>query len=123
MALEIDYESHLPLALASIYDDEDSKSKASVELERYGKKSFHREIPRVRLGILYLASKSPERLSSFVDLACSDYRDLLCASEYPHSSRRFGLSDTDPEKYRSLKDKETKEYMAWIAELQKTKEP
>jgi hypothetical protein len=117
MPLNLDYEKLLPLAIDSIYSDAESKTVALSLLEKYGASEYHREIPRVRLGILYLTSKSPDRLPHLVALACSDYRDLLCAAEYPHSSRRFGLKEKAPDKYHSLQEKESREYMAWIAKI------
>ena len=114
MPMEIDYEALLPAALKAMYPDPSRREEVKGKLEAYGKESFHRERPRVRLGVLYLASQEPEKLDSFIELACTDYRDLLCAAEYPHSSRRWGLREKDPEKYKKLQDKEAKEYLAWV---------
>ena len=52
----------------------------------------------------------PEKLEAYTVLACVDYRDLLCAAEYPLSSRRFGLRENNSEKYRKLQEQESTEY-------------
>jgi hypothetical protein len=114
MPMDIDYEALLPIALKAMYPHEPERENVKNKLQAYGTESFHVEQPRVRLGILYLASQEPEKLESFIELACADFRDLLCAAEYPHSSRRWGLGDKDPEKYQKLQNKEEKEYLAWV---------
>ena len=112
--MDLDYDTLLPVALKAIYPNPSERDGVKTKLEAYGKESGHREHARVRLGILYLASREPEKLDTFIGFACSDYRDLLCAAEYPHSSRRWGLREKDPEKYRKLQAKEENEYLAWV---------
>lgn len=102
-----------------MYPDVPKRNEVERKLDAYGKESFHREQSRVRLGILYLASQNPEKLDSFIYLACTDYRDLLCAAEYPHSSRQWGIRKKDPETYKKLQDKEKKEYLAWVETIKK----
>lgn len=119
MLMEINYKALLPMALKAIYPEAPKRDEVEEKLNAYGKESFHRELSRVRLGILYLAYQEPEKLDSFIDLACTDYRDLLCAAEYPHSSRRWGIREKDPKKYKRLQDKEKKEYLAWIDRIKK----
>jgi hypothetical protein len=115
--MRIDYHLLLPVALRSLYPEEQKRNEVKQLLETYGTESFHREKSRVRLGVLYLASRDPGSLESFIELACTDYRDLLCAAEYPYSSRRWGLQEKDPEKYRKLRAKEEKEYLAWVQSI------
>jgi hypothetical protein len=112
--MEINYKKILPMALKVMYPDTPKRNEVERKLDAYGKESFHREQSRVKLGILYLASQEPEKLDSFIDLACTDYRDLLCAAEYPHSSRRWGIREKDPDKHKKLQNKEEKEYLAWV---------
>ena len=119
MSLAIDYEEILQKALEVLYPDVLQRNDVQRRLQSYGSESFHSEIPRVRLGILYLASQEPGSFASHIDLARTDYRDLLCAAEYPYSSRESGLKDKDPEKYRSLQAKERAEYLAWVASIEK----
>jgi hypothetical protein len=115
--MDIDYQALVPMALKAMYRDEREREGVERQLQAYGTESFHREQSRVQLGVLYLASKAPEKLASLIDIACADWRDLLCAAEYPHSSRRWGLKDKDPEKYKKLQDREEKEYLAWVESI------
>lgn len=112
--MKLNYKELLPLALKALYPDISKRNELERKLDAYGKESFHREQARVRLGILYLVSQAPEKLDTFIGLACTDYRDLLCAAEYPHSSRRWEGRKKDTEKYKKLQDKEEKEYLAWV---------
>jgi hypothetical protein len=112
--MEINYKKILSMALKVMYPDTPKRNEVERKLDAYGKESFHREQSRVKLGILYLAPQEPEKLDSFIDLACTDYRDLLCAAEYPHSSRRWGIREKDPDKHKKLQNKEEKEYLAWV---------
>ena len=96
-----------------------AEDRRAVEeiLSAYGKEPYHRERDRVRLGILKLAWDEPDKLGAYTQLACEDYRDLLCAAEYPYSSRRFDLNDAEPDKYRELREKESGEYAAWLEQI------
>ena len=100
-----------------MYPDPSQRQAVASKLEAYGKESFHSEPSRVRLGILYLASQQAEKLDQFIELACRDYRDLLCAAEYPHSSGSWNLSKTVPERHKLLQDQEASEYIAWVERI------
>jgi hypothetical protein len=115
--MNIDYQALLQVALKKMYPDRSEREVVERKLDAYGAESFHREQPRVRLGIIYLVSQEPEKIDSFIELACNDHRDLLCAAEYPYSSRRRGLKEKDPEKYNKLQDKEKKEYLEWVDKI------
>lgn len=117
--MEIDYGALIPLALQQLYPDAQERERVESLLGTYGSQSWHRERERVALGILYLASKEPEKLESLVELACTDYRDLLCAAEYPYSSADWSLKDRDPDKQKRLQERETDEYLAWVATLRR----
>jgi hypothetical protein len=115
--MNIDYESLLPIALKAMFPHGSERDIVTGKLEAYGAEIFHREQARVKLGVLYLVSQEPEKIDSFIELACTDYRDLLCAAEYPHSSRRWGLQEKEPEKYKKLRDREEKEYLLWVEKI------
>lgn len=117
--MKIDYEALLLAALKAMYPEPSQRNEVESKLEAYGQTSFHREQPRVRLGILYLASQELEKFDLFIELACIDYRDLLCAAEYPHSSKRWRFREKDPKKYKNLQDKEEKEYLAWVESIKR----
>lgn len=118
--MDIDYKALLPMALRAMYPDVSERKVVESKLKAYGAESFHREPARVKLGVLYLTSQQPEKLDSFIDLACTDYRDLLCAAEYPYSSRRWGLREKDLEKYKKLQAKEEQEFLAWMKSIKQS---
>ncbi len=113
--MDIDYDRYLPVVLESIYPDRTEREAVKLRLSAYGRESNQREVSRVRLGILYLAYQEPAKLDAFIQLACTDYRDLFCAAEYPHTSRRWKLRESEPERYKELREREEAEYGAWLA--------
>ena len=115
--MERDYEKLLPRVLAAMYPDRDVRDAVTASLSSYGSEPYHRERHRVRMGILKLAWSEPEKLATFIELACQDYRDLLCAAEYPLSSRTVGLGHKDPVKYRELRKREQAGYEGWLAQV------
>ena len=115
-----DYNHLLPIVLDAMFPDETERQAVIEILSSYGKESYHREQDRVHLGILKLARTDPDRLREFTQLACVDYRDLLCAAEYPLSSHPIGLSEKEPERYRELQEKELAEYEAWLEAMLST---
>jgi hypothetical protein len=52
-------------------------------LRTYGVTSYHAEVDRVRRAILTLAKGDLALLRRETELACTDYRDVLVAAEYP----------------------------------------
>jgi hypothetical protein len=82
-------------------------------LEEYGKKDWHREVPRVRLAILKLASGSREKLREAIAGADRDYRDVLSCAEYPSYSSRISPTEKDEAKHKHMIDADWQEYRAW----------
>lgn len=115
--MDRDYESLLPKVLTAMFPENKQRQAVIETLSAYGRESFHREPHRVHLGILKLVWAEPEKLEAYTELACTDYRDLLCAAEYPLSSRRFGLQEKNPKKYRKLQEQESAEYEAWLKQV------
>jgi len=52
-------------------------------LDTYGTESYGREKDRVQLAVLKLADGSIDSLLSQIEIAKSDYRDVLSPAEYP----------------------------------------
>ena len=109
-----DCQNLLPRVLEAMFPAAAHRRDIITRLSVYGTESHHREIPRVQLGILRLAWSQPEKLEEFIELACQDYRDLLCAAEYPLSSRDYRLKDQDPVKCKEYQLEETARYNAWL---------
>lgn len=109
-----DYQDLLPRVLEAMYPDAVQRRAIMDKLSIYGAEAHHHGIARVQLGILKLAWGQPDKLDEFIELACQDYRDLLCAAEYPLSSRDYRLKDQDPVKYKEYQLEETARYDAWL---------
>ncbi len=110
--MDRDYENLLPKVLVAMFPEAKKRQAVIETLSAYGRESFHREQHRVHLGILKLVWTEPEKLEAYAELAYIDYRDLLCAAEYPLSSRRFGLREKNAEIYHKLQIQESTEYDA-----------
>jgi len=84
-------------------------------LEEYGKESFHREIDRVRLAAMKLASGDVRRLKLQIDGATQDYRDILAAAEYPRYDKMMfridRLSEADKNK---IIESDWNQYQTWL---------
>jgi len=115
-----DYDSLLPRVLRAMFPEEDNRREIVRKLSAYGTQPYHHGRARVHLGILKLAWARPEKLDELIELACRDYRDLLCAAEYPLSSRDHRLRERDPERYRACQDEESARYDDWLAQLLST---
>jgi len=65
-------------------------------LGEYGTEGWHRESDRVRLAVLKLAAGSLEMLRQEIEVAKSDYRDVLVGAEYPDYIKRVPRSGAFP---------------------------
>jgi hypothetical protein len=81
-------------------------------LEQYGSDAFEREVDRLRLVCLKLASGDLEALRLEVSRAKLDYRDTLCAAEYPYHSRRMTWRNREDEEKAMQRD--WKQYEDWL---------
>ena len=107
----------LDKVIAKAFPDADIRSQAIALLGKYGTEDFHREIPRVRAAIIKVAHADIEKLQGFVDIACSDYRDLLVMAEYEQQSRNYSLKKNDPQKDQRLVEKDEREYSDWVKKM------
>ena len=112
-----DYENLLPKILIAMFPIEKQRQAVIETLSAYGRESFHREKHRVHLGILKLVWTEPEKLEAYTQLACLDYRDLLCAAEYPLSTRCPDLKEKDAKHYRKIREQECTEYEEWLKNI------
>jgi hypothetical protein len=103
---DIDHSAVLPKVLKKLFPDPRLREKVAAILRAYGRQDYHREAPRVHLGILRLSGSDVESIRKWTSLACLDYRDLLVAAEYRRSFGKDKLKDRDPEKYARLERKE-----------------
>ena len=82
-------------------------------LETYGSESWHRETTRVRIAVLKLANGSIERLKAELEIANSDYRDILASAEYPGYMDCYHQQKTDAEK-QAIIDSDWSQYQNWL---------
>jgi len=87
-------ESQLSLVL-SILDELSSGQKRS---------------PRVSLAVLKLAAGNLDRLVDSVQLATSDYRDVISPAEYPS----YSWSEKDPDRLQAAIEADWRQYTEWL---------
>ena len=109
----IDHAKILPRLMEKMFPGEEERELVYNILSQYGHEGFHREVDRVKVAILKLAGKSPERVRYFTLMACRDYRDVLSAAEYPNQTGKHYLKDKDPARYGELVEEDEKQYQAW----------
>jgi hypothetical protein len=112
-----DYSTLLPQTLDKLFPEAALRRKVVGILEAYGREEFHREVERVHLGILRLSGTNLEMIEQHTNLACSDFRDLLIAAEYPLTFSKNALKEKDPAKYAKLEQKEREQYDQWLAKV------
>ncbi len=105
-----DYELLVAQVLERLFPEAEDRARAVEILSQYQ----GREPWRVYLGILKLSNGDLAALRKFTEVAIWDWRELLCAAEYPLTSRRWGLRERDPIKYERLREKEREEYDTWL---------
>lgn len=85
-------------------------------LDQYGAESYHKEIKRVHLAIIKLSEGDLGRLKHFVDVARSDYRDVLAFAEYPGEMKLgfLGKKELTPEEVHELRKRDREQYLDWL---------
>jgi len=83
-------------------------------LQEYGKKEWHRDVPRVRLAILKLAGRDSGALLDAVAMADRDYRDVLGNAEYPRYFSKIDPAEKDEVKRKTVIDADWQEYRDWL---------
>jgi hypothetical protein len=66
----------------------------------------------VRLAILKLAQRDPQRVERLVQLARTDYRDVLSPAEYPRYDK-LDLHSSEEERTRAI-ELDWAEYQEWL---------
>jgi hypothetical protein len=79
----------------------EQRAQALATLRRHGMEDWQREADRVRLAALKLAAGSLARLSSAIEAATMDYRDVLGPAEYPACTKRAFRIDALPAEERA----------------------
>jgi hypothetical protein len=93
----------------------DQISQVLSILSSYGTESYHREVDRVHLDILKLASGKIDRIVRETENACCDYRDTMVSAEYPNYGRKmFKLDKLSPEERNRIIDADRDQYESWL---------
>lgn len=109
----MDHSKLLPRLLEKLFPELEDRKLTLDILGQYGHEGFHPEQDRVRMAILKVAGRSPERIRYYTLMACRDYRDVLCAAEYPNQMGKYFLRDQDPDLYDELIEEDKRQYQAW----------
>lgn len=85
-------------------------------LEKYGPKPHHVERDRVRLCALKLASGDLRELDRHINVACTDFRDVVGAAEYPEQLRLGfrGFDQIDVAKRAEIEDRDRQQFLTWL---------
>ena len=76
-------------------------------------------LARVQLAVLMLSHGRRDQIPSLVDMATTDYRDVLVGAEYP-DQMRWGfvtiaeLEPAEQKAYRAAKVRDQERYAAWL---------
>ncbi len=90
-------------------------SRVLATLEIYGAERWHREVPRVRLAILKLATGDIAQLAQQTRVACSDYRDVLAAAEYPRETAiGFTKVEIKDSEIAAIRSEDRADYLQWL---------
>jgi hypothetical protein len=81
-------------------------------LDSYGLETWHREKHRVQLAILKLSDGNLEQLRSLVDMAKTDYRDVLAYAEHPEEFK--AAFKTPPHELDAIRQRDREQYLAWL---------
>jgi exosome complex RNA-binding protein Rrp4 len=84
-------------------------------LKEYGREKWQREIPRVQLAVLKLANGSLTGLRRSIEVAKTDYRDVLAPAEYPNYAKiDLDLRAQRSEQLERIFDSDWNQYDAWL---------
>lgn len=100
-----------------MFPESDARDEVVDIMDQYGRAEFHKEGDRVRMAILKLAGKSPERVRYYTLMACRDYRDVLGAAEYPKQMGYYPWLKNDPEHLARITKEDLEEYRDWYLGL------
>ncbi len=85
-------------------------------LDEYDTESSHGEPHRVHLAIMKLSGPDLGLLRAHLDVAKTDYRDVIAPAEYPrYSTVSFAdIKEMDPREVRQLQEDDWKQYQSWL---------
>lgn len=89
--------------------------KAMSVLSEYGTEDWQRGVNRVRLAVLKLAGGDLQALRREIDIAKSDYRDVLASAEYPVYMKKVPPSGKlDEDELERIIRADWEQYISWL---------
>ncbi len=108
-----DHSKLLPRLIEKLFSQEEERELVLDILGQYGHEGFHPEKDRVRMAILKLAGRDPDRIRYFTLQACRDYRDVLAGAEYPNHMVHHPWREKDPERLAQIVAEDREQYRMW----------
>ncbi len=101
--------------IRSYWPDEDLDQILAL-LNQYGSEEYEREIPRVQLAILKLSGGDLKQIPRLVEMARTDYRDLLAYAEYPEEMKTDYklIRQMGAEEVGQLRQRDRQQYLDWL---------
>jgi hypothetical protein len=88
-------------------------------LQEYGSQKWHEEVDRVHLAILKLSDKKFDKIKKYVEIAKTDYRDVIAPAEYPGfwEIGFVGVDELSRKETQDLKDADWEQYCTWCQKI------
>jgi hypothetical protein len=83
-------------------------------LDLYGKEFYSRERERVQIAILKLSGGDLESLRAHVEIAKSDFRDVLAYAEFPEEMSKYNWKMSDKEEVKRIRERDRQQYIDWL---------
>ena len=110
----IDYNRDLVIAKTRECFPNEDQEKVMDILDLYGKESHVRELERVQIAILKLSDGDLENLRAYVEIAKSDFRDVLASAEYPEEMSKQVWKMSDKEEVKRIRERDRQQYIDWL---------
>jgi len=110
----VDYNRDLVIAKAKQCFPNEDHGKIMGILDLYGQESHEREIERVQIAILKLSGGDLESLRAHVEIAKSDFRDVLAYAEFPEEMSKYNWKISDKEEMKRIRERDRQQYIDWL---------
>ena len=110
----VDYNRDLVIAKAEQCFPNEDLGKIMDILDLYGKELYARERERVQIAILKLSGGDLENLREYVEMAKSDFRDVLASAEYPEEMSKDTWKMSDKEEVKRIRERDRQQYIDWL---------
>lgn len=110
----VEYSKDLVVAKVKRYFPNEDEEKIIGILNLYGKETSEREWERVQIAILKLSDGNLEKLRKNVEIAKSDYRDVLAYAEYAEEMGKDTWRMSDKEEVRRIRERDRQQYLDWL---------